>query len=367
MNRNTRAIVVVLLALVLVGGLCAGLVYLLAGDELLAAVRGGIRQFALIGRDDDLAATVSSDSTPRRFTVSSGDTPAVIARNLLAASLILDADLFVDYVRAEGLDTQLEAGTYFLNQAQTVPQIAQMLTDSRFSQITFTILPGWRIEEIADVIDANPLFGFSGAEFLAVVGPGAVVDPTFAAGVNLPAGASLEGFLFPETYQLAPETTPVGLRETLLAAFLAAVEGEVTQAAAARNLTLYEVVTMASIVQREAVRADEQPLIASVYYNRLRAGMKLDADPTVQYPLGRSRGTWWAPITQADYQGVNSPYNTYLQPGLPPGPIASPGITAIRAAVYPETSAYFYFRADCRDDGYHDFATTYEEHLANGC
>ena len=124
---------------------------------------------------------------------------------------------------------------------------------------------------------------------------------------------------------------------------------------------------MASIVQREAVRVDEMPLIAGVYFNRLTTGMKMDADPTVQYALGKSRGDWWAQITQADYQNVNSIYNTYINLGLPPSPIASPGLDAIRASIYPEASDYFYFRADCRDDGYHEFARTFAEHLANGC
>jgi UPF0755 protein len=349
--------------------LCTGVVYLLAGDQIIDGVRTALLRFSLSGREDDLARSVSSNTEPVRFTVSPGQAPASIAAQLQSQSLILDADLFVDYIRAEGLDVELEAGTYFLNQAQTIPEIAVTLTDSRFSQITFTILPGWRIEEVAEAIDENGLFAFTGRDFLQVVQRGAAVDvdPAFAERVELPENASLEGFLYPETYQFAPEVTPTQMRDQLLESFSAAITPEMENDAALRGYNLYEIVKMASIVQREAVRNDEQPKIAGVYFNRLNIQMNLEADPTVQYPLGNSRGTWWARITADDYTGVISDYNTYLNAGLPPSPIANPGLTAILAAIYPEATDFFYFRADCRDDGYHDFARTFEEHLANGC
>ncbi|MBC8171399.1 MAG: endolytic transglycosylase MltG [Anaerolineae bacterium] len=367
MNNNFRAIVVILIALLLVVGVCGGLVFLLAGDQIIDGVRTALLKLAISGREDDLQTSVSSDNTPVRFRVAPGDAPAVIAANLVQSNLILDAGLFVDYVRAESLDVELEAGTYFLNQAQTLSEIAMALTDSRFSSIPFTIFPGWRLEQVVETIDANPLFAFSGADFMAVVGAGVEFDPVFAQRVGLPAGASLEGFLYPNTYSLAPEITPEMLRDTLTNAFLVGISGQTEQDAAVSGYSLYEIVTMASIVQREAVRIDEMPRIAGVYFNRLNIDMKMDADPTVQYALGKSRGDWWAQITQADYQNVVSAYNTYLQTGLPPGPIANPSLEAIRAAIYSEESNYFYFRADCRDDGYHDFARTFDEHLANGC
>jgi UPF0755 protein len=112
---------------------------------------------------------------------------------------------------------------------------------------------------------------------------------------------------------------------------------------------------------------DEHTLITSVYRNRLDIGMKLDADPTVQYALQGARGRWWPNISPSDYTGVESPYNTYLNFELPPGPIANPSLSAIRAAIYPAESSYIYFRARCDGSNYHRFATTYDEHLANGC
>jgi UPF0755 protein len=134
-------------------------------------------------------------------------------------------------------------------------------------------------------------------------------------------------------------------------------------AAAARRFTLYEVVTLASIVEREAVIPDERALIARVYLNRLAAGMTLDADPTVQYAKGFDAltGEWWPPLSLADYAGVTSPYNTYLNAGLPPGPIANPSLASVEAVIYPASSDYLYFRA-CDDSGRHRFSLTFEEH-----
>ena len=283
------------------------------------------------------------------------------------SNLIGDTDLFIKYVRLNDYDRQLEAGTYFLNQTQTLAEIAYALTDSRSSQFPFRILEGWRIEEVAAAIDDNPYFAFSGQDFLNVVGQNAQIDPSFAGQIGLPSGASLEGFLYPDTYQLPAEVTPMMLRDILTETFLKNVGVQLIEDAATQGLSVYQVVTLASIVQREAVHTDEQPLIASVYRNRLSIGQRLEADPTVQYGLGYRDGTWWPRITAANYTDVFSPYNTYLNDGLPPGPIANPGITAIQAVVYPAESDFYYFRADCRDDGYHTFARTFQEHVDNGC
>lgn len=366
MERPCRTVALLVVTLAVIGLICAGLVYFVAGDDLIDFARLAAVRFRISTRQDDLERSAGTDLTPRRFTVSPGDSPPAIAANLLAASLIVDEGLFTDYVQAEQLDTELEAGTYFLNQTQTIPDIARALTDSRSSQITFTVLPGWRIEEVAAAIDTNPLFSFTGADFLVATAPGTAAGTPFAERMGLPQEASYEGFLFPDTYSLPPDITAEGLRDLLVDSFLLSIGDQLPADVNGQGYSVYEIVTLASIVEREAVITDEEPLIASVYRNRLEIGQKLDADPTVQYALG-SPANWWPPITQADYTGVFSQYNTYLNTSLPPGPIASPGLTAVRAAAYPEVSNFFYFRADCRSDGRHDFAQTYEEHLANGC
>jgi len=367
LGRTVRFLAILLLLLGFAAVVCGGVIFILSGGNPINFAQKTLLRISLSGREADLNRSVSSDATPIRFSVAPGDTPRVIAQNLVNANLIADAGLFVDYVRLNDYDTQLEAGTYFLNQAQTLAQIAVALTDSRSGQFPFRILEGWRIEEVAAAIDDNLYFGFSGTDFLNIVGSGAVVDAAFAVQVGLPPGASLEGFLFPDTYQLPAEASATMLRDILTQAFLEKVGTQLPQDAATQGLTLYDVMTLASIVQREAVRDDEQPLIASVYRNRLAIGQRLEADPTVQYGIGYHDGNWWPRITATNYSDVISPYNTYLNDGLPPGPIANPGLVAIQAAVYPAESNYYYFRADCRSDGYHTFATTFEEHVANGC
>lgn len=366
MSRLVKLLIAIVIVLFLLAIACGGTLLIVSGGQPVDFVQTNLIRLRLASRDADLNSSVGTDATPERFTIAAGDTPRVIAANLVRAGLIRDADLFVDYVRANDIDVELEAGTYFLNRAQTLVQIAHALTDSRSSQFQFRILEGWRLEEIAEIIDSNPYFGFSGADFLAVVGPGTTFDPAFVSYTGIPAGASLEGFLFPNTYQLPAEVTPQALRNYLLQEFMDEVGTQIPIDARAQGLTLYEIVTLASIIQREAVHADEHTMIASVYRNRLRDGMRLEADPTVQYPIGHDND-WWPQITQADYTGVVSPYNTYLNFGLPSGPIANPGISAIRAATYPAESPYYFFRASCDRSGYHTFAITFAEHVANEC
>lgn len=367
MSRTFRwlvAIITVLAACAVVSGI--GLLLVTNGDPI-DAVQIALLRLQLAGRENDLARPISGDTTPIRFTVAPGDSPRVVAANLSAANLITDTALFVTYARANGLDTRIQAGTYFLTQAQPLTEIANALTDSSSSQFPFRILEGWRLEEIAAAIDQTPLFGFTGADFLRVAGPGAIPDPAFAGAVGLPAGASLEGFLFPETYALPASVTPEMLRDILTDEFMLRAGIPLSTNAAAQELTLFQAVTLASIIQREAVHADEMPLISSVYRNRLNAGMRLEADPTVQYGIGFRDGRWWPQITQGDYSSAVSPYNTYLNTGLPPGPIASPGLAAIQAALAPTESPYIFFRAACDGSGYHNFAVTFDEHVTNAC
>ncbi len=365
-----RAVVIALvLGCVLVTCTAAGGLYLWARQEGLNPVKAIQLRLSLARSDEALNSPAGSDPAYRRFTVNSGDSASSIAANLLADGLITDSGLFVDYVVYHRLDSELEAGTYFLQQTQTIPQIARALTDAASATIPFRTLEGWRLEEIAQVIDSNPLLDFSGADFLAVVGPGGAIPVDFKARVGIPdtlsngRSPSLEGFLYPGTYQLKPGITAEELRDEMLAAFDAHVTDAFYQDAAAQGLNMYQVVTLASIVQKEAVDLDEAPVIASVYLNRFRLPMRLDADPTVQYALGNTRdaSTWWPSITQADYYGLdglpNQSYSTYFNEGLPPGPIAAPGLPAIRAVVQPAETQYYYFRRGCEDDNRHVFFT----------
>ena len=355
----------IIFALVL--GLAAVGVYLATDGQIVYTAQNLVLRLQLANRGAELDAPFSSDASPIRFHIAPGAGAGAIAAALFDQALIRDAELFINYARVEGYDRRFEAGVYFLNQTQTIRQIAAILTDSSKSFISFRMPEGARIEELAVLVDQNALFDFTGAEFLLLIDEGAELPTAFAAWAGIPEGASLEGFMFPDTYQLPPDITAVALRDTLLRAFRERVGDSLRAAALEQNLTLYQIATLASIVEREAVWRDEHALIASVYRNRLAIGMALEADPTVQYGIQGARGTWWPQITRADYRDVISPYNTYLNRGLPPGPIASPGLSAIQAAIYPEESEYFYFRAACDGSHYHNFAITFDQHLQNGC
>lgn len=367
MLRLAKIVVFLGFVLLFFGAVAAGFLLIISGGDPVGFARTAYLRYTLAGREDELLSPAGIDATERIVEVPSGSTATSIAQDLLDRGLITDVDLFVAYARVEGLDVQLEAGTYFISQTMTIPQIAEMLTDSRNSSITFRVVEGWRIEEIAEAIDANTLFSFSGDDFLALAGEGAPLDLTFATEYGIPVGASLEGFMFPDTYVLTPNITAETLVDTLVNAFRDAVGEQLRLDAQADGYTMHDIVTLASIIERESVHDDENVLIASVYRNRLEISMNLEADPTVQYGINGTRGRWWVNITVADYRGVDSPYNTYLYGGLPPGPIANPSLSAIRAAAYPAQSNYIFFRAKCDGSNYHNFAVSFDEHLANGC
>ncbi len=225
---------------------------------------------------------------------------------------------------------------------------------------TISIRPGSRAEQIAAAIDNLPV-AFWGSDFLAAIGPGAS-PPAYAFLAGKPSGASLEGFLFPGTYQLTNATTAADFRDMLLAAFAAVYSGDMEAAASAHGMTFYQALTLASIIQRESWATAEQVLISSVFHNRLQAGMPLGASVTTQYVLG-GPSNWW-PRLSAGQINTPSSYNTNTNPGLPPTPIDSPGSEALRAALQPADTAYLYFTGNCQGPG-NLYAVTYDEHLAN--
>lgn len=296
------------------------------------------------------------------FTIEAGEGVPSIAIRLEEVGIIRSAAAFRTYLVYTGLDTSIQAGDYQLGPASSIVDIAHKLQDATPEQVTFVILPGWRMEEIAASLSTSGLDITSG-EFLQVA-------RSASSGLDyLPASASTEGFLYPDVYVLSRQTTAKDLVSEFLRNFSLHLTTELRDGFARQGLNIYQAVTLASIVQREAVVADEQAQIASVFYNRLHAEIKLDSDPTVQYALGFDsvQATWWTnPLSGADLQ-FDSPYNTYLYAGLPPGPIDNPSLSALQAVAFPAETPYYYFRARCDGSGLHDFAITLEQHLQNGC
>ncbi|MGC8873418.1 MAG: endolytic transglycosylase MltG [Chloroflexia bacterium] len=302
------------------------------------------------------------------FEVKPGESTADVARHLAEAGLIRSPGLFQLWARFRQMDSRLEAGWYRLRSDMSMNEILERLVlPPENRDKTFTIIEGLRLEEVAGSLEAQGIV--PAEDFL-----GALQKPyAFDFLADRPEGTSLEGYLFPDTYRVPPDITATGVVETMLENFGRKVTPEMWEQARARGMTLYEVLTLASIVEREAVLDRERPIIASVYLNRLGKGMLLQADPTVQYGLGydAEHHTWWPDLSEFARLGVSSlaeidhPYNTYRYPGLPPGPICNPGLASIRAVLEPAETDYFFFVAKNDGSNEHAFARTLEEHIAN--
>ena len=335
----------------------------------------------LRAHEEQLDKPASMDTGTTRFVITPGTPARVIGQQLEQAGLITDAALFEAYVRANGIAERLNAGTFVLSPSMTMREVAAALQDARATSVRVTIPEGWRLEQVAAALEADDFFGDAvngvSAQARRYAQLAATADPTAIDGERYPfiqarpPGAGLEGFLFPATYELpADATTAEALLTRQLDAFAAQVVPLYQEAAnaGATRLSLYDVLILAAIVEREAVVPEERPTIAGVYLNRLVNDMRLDADPTVQYAMGYQpdTGQWWkTPVFLEEYAGVDSPYNTYLYPGLPPGPIAAPGLDSIRAVLYPEQHDYLYFVAVPEQSGAHVFAQTFAEHEQN--
>ena len=329
-----------------------------------------ILAFNLRLREDELTLPAGTNPRPRPFTVTPGEAARFIAARLADEGFITDASLFNLYLRVTGMERKIEAGNFMLADTMTMPEIAEALQSALFEEALVTIPEGMRAEEIAERLSAANVI--EGDRFLAAVrSPQALtLFDRYEFLQNLPANATLEGFLFPDTYRLPVlAATP----EQVLRPFLDTFEQRVGAkglTGGGSGLSGRDLITLASIVEREAVQADERAIIAGVYITRLNnkcadvGGPYLQADPTVQYARGGVGNWWWKPQSIEEYQFVQSPYNTYLFPGLPPAPIANPGLSAIEATRNPAQTGYCFFVAT-GDDGRHVFVQTLSEQQQN--
>jgi UPF0755 protein len=321
----------------------------------------------LSSHSDALDRPVGQGTETVLFTIESGQSANQVAQNLAAAGLLSDTEQFLNYVRYQGLDAKLVAGSFRLAPQLTIPELALTLTQSQILEVEMNFLFGWRLEEMAAYLDTIKPAEIDAQQFLALAQrPQLMSLDEFTFLNDLPPEATLEGFLLPGSYRISTDIDAAALIRLMLSRFDEQIDPTMRQLFAAQDLTLYEAVILASIVEREAVDKQEQPLIASVFHNRIELEMLLQADPTIQYAIG-VEGAWWkSPLDISDIS-ANSPYNTYLHPGLPPGPIANPSLSAIQAVATPQTSDFLFFVADCTPGsrGRHLFSKTYDEHLAN--
>lgn len=338
---------------------------LMLGMTLLALLTACV-SYALLR---EVRASAGSSDELVEVVIEPGETTSQIATRLRAEGLIRQPFLFTMLVRRQGLDRQLQAGRYLLRPSMTMNEILLTLQFSRVQELQVTIPEGLRLEEIAARFAETGIF--SSEEFLAVARDGAAFQDEYFLLNTLPVGMSLEGYLFPDTYRVASTSTPEEVVRLMLDRFAQIYSDNIDRSVRVPDVTVHEIVTMASIVQRESALQSEMPLIAAVFWNRLEpenlgetGNGRLQADATVQYALGYSEAeqTWWPRTLTATDLATDNPYNTRVYPGLPPGPISAPGLAALQAAAQPDESAeYLYFVASCAFDGSHNFATTFEE------
>ncbi|MFO8079652.1 MAG: endolytic transglycosylase MltG [Armatimonadota bacterium] len=280
-----------------------------------------------------------------------GSSVAEIVGLLHEEALIRDDRAFTLMLKLEDLAGRLQAGVFEISPAMSGEEIARQIVSGEVAIRRLTIPEGLRLTEIAERVEGAGLV-LSADDFIE-----ASVATTVASETEMPLPeGSLEGYLFPETYDFCCDLRPEPIITTMVAEFEASFYQPHREEIEARGLSLHEIVTLASLVEREARVAEERPLIAGVMQNRIDSGMKLQIDATVQYALPEHKER----LLFEDLR-VESPYNTYLHSGLPPGPIASPGLSSLLAALRPsETDAFFYV---ARPDGTHVFTPSYQEHL----
>lgn len=291
---------------------------------------------------DATRASDTTDTTQIPFAITSGQGVRAIASDLAEKKLIRSPTAFFVLVKLIGIEKNLQAGEFTLTRAMDMQTIARQLMHG-YNDVEVRTLEGWRNKEIAQELSVK--LKIPEEEFLR---------------------EAKEGYMFPQTYSLPKDATSGAVIEVFTKEFNKQITAQMRADIKAKGMTLDQVIILASIVEREGNSDADRPIIASVLLNRLKAGMPLQADATVQYALDRydyKNKTWWKKELTVDDLKVKSPYNTYLTPGLPPGPISNPGIKSIEAVIYPKNTDYLFYLHDAK--GAVHVAKTIEEHNAN--
>ncbi len=337
-GRRRSVFPVLLLAVIIIAGAAAGLWYKSTRDYNEA---------------------FSSDTTEVHITVPSGSSTKAIANLLESNGLIKSANTFVYKSRFLGYDGKYQAGEFDLSPSMTMEEIMEALQNAKRETFSFTIPEGYNIRQIGDRLEAEGIV--TAEEFFAALENGKYdywfvkdlkAQYTDGTGRVSAEANKYEGFLFPDTYQFYVGSSAEAIVNKLLGQFDKVYDEELQARAKELGLTTNEVITIASLIERETKTDSERPTVASVIYNRLDINMKLQFCSTVQYALGEQKARLLIRDTKID-----SPYNTYIIDGLPPAPIASPGKACIRAALYPDDTDYLFFVLKADGSGTHNFSS----------
>ena len=318
---------------------------------VIVAAAAAVSRTAIWGRLHDPFKGYPGDE--QFVIVEPGTGTAAIGRRLVEAGVVRDELAFRAALWWTGRSRDLQAGEYRFDRPVAAVDVIERIARGDVYTRRLTFPEGLTIPEMADIFEARG-FGRRGA-FVDAAKNVALIKDLDAEAVDL------EGYLFPETYALPRDTPAERLVAMMVDRFRATYTDELRQRAAAAGLTTRQVVTLASLVETETAQAQERPMVAAVYRNRMKIGMPLQADPTVVYAMQKA-GTYNGNIRRDDL-AMDSPYNTYRNPGLPPGPIAAPGARSLEAAVMPADVSYLYFVS--RNDGSHVFSETLADHNRN--
>lgn len=299
-----------------------------------------------------------NDTSLYEFSISKGSSLSTVASSLYDMNLIKNGSAFISRVEELGLESEIQSGKFKLSRSMDVDQVINELTKKpdvdMASNVKLVIPEGFERKLIAERIEELGLG--SSQKFMELTEDKGIYEEEFPFLKTLPQGQSLEGFLFPATYEVSASEGEESLIKRMLTAFEVRMEQNFNQGSY-NGLDLNQMITLASIIEREIKIDDERPLASSVFYNRINQGMRLQSCATVQYIIGERK----AVLTNEETQ-IDSPYNTYINEGLPPAPIASPGMKSIMAAINPADTEYLFF-VKTGEDGSHSFSKTYEEHL----
>lgn len=312
-----------------------------------------------------LPSVATATPSPETVTIqiNEGDSAIDIADRLRAAGVIRNADLFDELASLQGLQNGLAAGQYEFNRNLPAAEVIARLHAGSTGALRVTIPEGKRLEEVAAILDKAGVV--PAQSFMDAANSGHYTNDFLR---DNPPGDGLEGYAFPDTYNFPAHNKPDDVVNLMLKDFGQRLTPDLRSAFQQEGLSIHNAVTLASIVEREAQAPTEAPTIASVFFNRIRLGMPLQADPTVQFALTgdpksvSANGLWKSQLTLDDLT-IDSTYNTYIHTGLPPGPIANPGLNSLNAVAHPAQTNFLFFVA--KDDGTHVFAATYAEHQAN--
>ena len=289
------------------------------------------------------------------FEIEKGQGSAEIAANLEKKGVISNKIYFWLYLKKQGLLDNIYPGSYLLNGEMTIPEIAVVITNPKkvYEKITFP--EGWTMKLMAEELKKH---GFDGDEFLRLTNnPPAEVVSQFGALSDKPKTATLEGYLFPDTYYFSREATPEGILKKILNNTEMKIDKDLRAEIKKQGKTVFDMINMASIIEREVGAEKDRKIVSGIFWNRIDIGQALQSDATLSYILDDK-----VDAHSVEQTKIDSPYNTYLYKGLPAGPIANPGLSAIKAAIYPEKTNFFYFFTV---EGETIFSKTFEEHTAN--